>query len=54
MPAPWPVTTAAGTLILVTHDLRLRDGVGIDRTVEVSDGTVRERRWTRPGAWSGR
>ena len=31
-----------GTLILVTHDRRLLDAVGIDRVVEVDDGTVRE------------
>jgi ATPase subunit of ABC transporter with duplicated ATPase domains len=31
-----------GTLILVTHDRRLLEAVGIDRVVEVEAGTVRE------------
>ena len=34
----------AGTLILVTHDRRLLDAVGIDRVVDVIDGVVSERR----------
>jgi ATPase subunit of ABC transporter with duplicated ATPase domains len=34
----------AGTLILVTHDRRLLDAVGIDRVVDVVDGVVSERR----------
>jgi ATPase subunit of ABC transporter with duplicated ATPase domains len=34
----------AGTLILVTHDRRLLDSVGIDRVVDVAGGVVRERR----------
>ena len=34
----------AGTLILVTHDRRLLDEVGIDRVVEVDAGQVTERR----------
>ncbi len=33
----------AGTLILVTHDRRLLEAVGIDRVVDVVDGSVRER-----------
>ncbi len=33
----------AGTLILVTHDRRLLDAVGIDRVVDVVDGSVCER-----------
>ena len=33
----------AGTLILVTHDRRLLGAVGIDRVVDVVDGSVRER-----------
>ncbi len=33
----------AGTLVLVTHDRRLLDAVGIDRVVEVEAGQVRER-----------
>jgi ATPase subunit of ABC transporter with duplicated ATPase domains len=33
----------AGTLILVTHDRRLLDAVGIDRVVEVEAGRVTER-----------
>jgi ATPase subunit of ABC transporter with duplicated ATPase domains len=32
-----------GTLVLVTHDRRLLDAVGIDRVVEVADGRVHER-----------
>jgi ATPase subunit of ABC transporter with duplicated ATPase domains len=34
----------AGTLILVTHDRRLFEAVGIDRVVDVADGVVTERR----------
>jgi ATPase subunit of ABC transporter with duplicated ATPase domains len=34
----------AGTLILVTHDRRLFEAVGIDRVVDVAAGVVRERR----------
>jgi ATPase subunit of ABC transporter with duplicated ATPase domains len=34
----------AGTLILVTHDRRLFEAVGIDRVVDVAGGVVRERR----------
>jgi ATPase subunit of ABC transporter with duplicated ATPase domains len=34
----------AGTLVLVTHDRRLLDSVGIDRVVEVDAGRVTERR----------
>ena len=34
----------AGTLILVTHDRRLFDAVGIDRVVDVAAGFVSERR----------
>jgi ATPase subunit of ABC transporter with duplicated ATPase domains len=34
----------AGTLMLVTHDRRLFDAVGIDRIVDVDDGRVTERR----------
>jgi ATPase subunit of ABC transporter with duplicated ATPase domains len=34
----------AATLVLVTHDRRLIDSVGIDRVVDVIDGSVRERR----------
>jgi ATPase subunit of ABC transporter with duplicated ATPase domains len=37
------VATFAGTLILVTHDVRLLEGVGVSRTVEVDGGAVRER-----------
>jgi ATPase subunit of ABC transporter with duplicated ATPase domains len=33
----------AGTLVLVTHDRRLLEAVGIDRVVEVTAGQVRER-----------
>jgi ATPase subunit of ABC transporter with duplicated ATPase domains len=33
----------AGTLILVTHDRRLSEAVGIDRVVDVAAGLVRER-----------
>jgi ATPase subunit of ABC transporter with duplicated ATPase domains len=33
----------AGTLILVTHDRRLLDAVGVDRVVDVVDGSVCER-----------
>jgi ATPase subunit of ABC transporter with duplicated ATPase domains len=33
-----------GTLLLVTHDRRLLDAVGIDRIVDVDDGRVTERR----------
>ena len=33
-----------GTLMLVTHDRRLLDAVGIDRIVDVDDGRVTERR----------
>jgi len=33
-----------GTLLLVTHDRRLLDTVGVDRVVEVAAGRVRERR----------
>ena len=33
----------AGTLILVTHDRRLLDAVGVGRVVEVDAGQVRER-----------
>ena len=33
----------AGTLVLVTHDRRLLDAVGIDRVIEVEAGRVRER-----------
>jgi ATPase subunit of ABC transporter with duplicated ATPase domains len=33
----------AGTLILVTHDRRLFEAVGIDRVVDVTGGVVRER-----------
>ncbi|HEX6568387.1 MAG TPA: ATP-binding cassette domain-containing protein, partial [Acidimicrobiales bacterium] len=32
-----------GTLVLVSHDRRLLDAVGIDRVVEVAGGRVRER-----------
>jgi ATPase subunit of ABC transporter with duplicated ATPase domains len=38
------VESFAGTLLLVTHDRRMLDAVGIDRVVEVDDGTVTERR----------
>jgi ATPase subunit of ABC transporter with duplicated ATPase domains len=31
-----------GTLVLVTHDRRLLEGVGVTRAVEVADGKVRE------------
>jgi ATPase subunit of ABC transporter with duplicated ATPase domains len=34
----------AATLVIVTHDRRLIDGVGTDRVVDVVDGSVRERR----------
>ena len=34
----------SGTLLLVTHDRRLLDTVGVDRVVEVAAGRVRERR----------
>jgi ATPase subunit of ABC transporter with duplicated ATPase domains len=37
------VATFGGTLILVTHDVRLLEGVGVSRTVEVDGGVVRER-----------
>ncbi|HZA79132.1 MAG TPA: hypothetical protein VE623_22380 [Acidimicrobiales bacterium] len=33
-----------GTLILVTHDRRLLDAVGMDRVVDVVAGSVAERR----------
>jgi ATPase subunit of ABC transporter with duplicated ATPase domains len=33
----------AGTLVLVTHDRRLLEAVGIDRVLDVVDGSVRER-----------
>jgi ATPase subunit of ABC transporter with duplicated ATPase domains len=36
------VSSFPGTLILVTHDRRLLEGVGVTRTVEVADGKVRE------------
>ena len=36
-------TGFTGTLVLVTHDRRLLDTVGIDRVVEVADGQVTER-----------
>jgi ATPase subunit of ABC transporter with duplicated ATPase domains len=32
----------AGTLVLVTHDRRLLEGIGATRTIEVADGKVRE------------
>ncbi|HKA84750.1 MAG TPA: ABC-F family ATP-binding cassette domain-containing protein [Acidimicrobiales bacterium] len=34
----------AGTLVLVTHDRRLLESVGVDRVLDVVDGSVRERR----------
>ena len=34
----------AGTLVLVTHDRRLLDGVRVDRVVEMAGGRVHERR----------
>ena len=34
----------AGTLVLVTHDRRMLESVGIDRVVEVAGGRVTERR----------
>jgi ATPase subunit of ABC transporter with duplicated ATPase domains len=33
----------AGTLVLVTHDRRLLESVGVDRVLDVVDGSVRER-----------
>ena len=33
----------AGTLLLVTHDRRMLEAVGIDRVVEVDAGKVTER-----------
>ncbi len=36
--------TFGGTLVLVTHDRRLLETVGIDRVIDVADGSVRERR----------
>jgi ATPase subunit of ABC transporter with duplicated ATPase domains len=41
------VSGFGGTLILVTHDRRLLENVGVDRTVEVVDGSVREVREVR-------
>ncbi|HEY8526021.1 MAG TPA: ABC-F family ATP-binding cassette domain-containing protein [Acidimicrobiales bacterium] len=38
------VVAFPGTLILVTHDQRLLENVGAERTLEVVDGAVRERR----------
>ncbi len=38
-----------GTLLLVTHDRRLLESVGIDRVVTVSDGRVTEQSPTGPG-----
>ena len=35
-------TASSGTLLLVTHDRRLLEGVGVTRTVAVADGQVRE------------
>jgi len=32
----------AGTLVLVTHDRRMLEGVGVDRVVAVDAGSVRE------------
>jgi ATPase subunit of ABC transporter with duplicated ATPase domains len=36
--------TFGGTLVLVSHDRRLLETVGIDRVIDVVDGSVRERR----------
>ncbi|MGH9110917.1 MAG: ATP-binding cassette domain-containing protein, partial [Acidimicrobiales bacterium] len=36
--------TFGGTLVLVTHDRRLLEAVGVDRVIDVADGSVRERR----------
>ena len=36
------VGTFGGTLILVTHDRRLLEGIGITRRIQVTDGEVRE------------
>jgi ATPase subunit of ABC transporter with duplicated ATPase domains len=37
----------AGTLVLVTHDRRLLEAVGIDRVLDVVNGLVRERPTSR-------
>ena len=37
------LTGYAGTLVLVTHDRRLLESVGVNRVLDVVDGSVRER-----------